>query len=57
MTTEEAYHIGFIDGLKCFAWWKDGEELVGSLNTKLKDAAAVARTQWNYRIPFNTEKK
>lgn len=53
MTPEqEAYKQGFIDGLKCFAWWKDGQEYVGTCGTKLEDAIAVVETQWNYGSSF-----
>jgi len=45
---KDAYKQGFIDGMTCFAWWKDGVEYLGTSGTKLKDAIAVAETQWNY---------
>ena len=51
MTNEEIYHQGFIAGLVCFAWWKDGVEYVGQTQTKLSDAIAVAKTQWSYQPP------
>ena len=38
---EAIYRKGFLDGLKCFAWWKDGTEYVGTSGTKLKKAEAV----------------
>lgn len=35
------YRAGFIDGLSQMAWWKDGEQYVGTSGTRLKD---VVRT-------------
>jgi len=34
---ESDYRQGFIDGLRAFAWWKDGEQYVGSCGTLFKD--------------------
>ena len=50
---EKAYKQGFIDGLVCFAHWKDGTEYIGTCGTTLKSAIAVAETQWNYRTLEN----
>lgn len=36
-STEE-YRRGFIDGLKEYAWWKDGVQYVGSCGTTLEQA-------------------
>lgn len=35
---EAAYRKGFKDGLREFAWWKDGVQYVGSCGKKLNDA-------------------
>ena len=34
------YDDGFVDGVTCFAWWKDGEEYVGTTGHKLKTELA-----------------
>ena len=31
---------GVIEGMTRFAWWRDGEEFVGTCGTRLKDAVA-----------------
>jgi hypothetical protein len=33
-----SYDQGFIDGVRCFAWWKDGVEYVGTTGMTLKEA-------------------
>jgi len=35
---DAGYEAGFLAGLKEYAWWKDGEEQVGSCGTTLKEA-------------------
>ncbi len=45
------YKKGFLDGLKCFAHWNDGEELVGTIGTTLKEAEKKLYTLWNYDPP------
>lgn len=45
---KRAYKQGYIDGLTCFAHWKDGQEYVGTMRTTLKEAIRVCETQWNY---------
>ena len=32
------YKAGILDGLRRYAWWKDGEEQVGTCGTSLKSA-------------------
>jgi len=32
------YHDGYREALRAFAWWKDGEQQVGSTGTTLKQA-------------------
>jgi len=51
MTNGEAYRKGFEDGLKCFAWWKDGVQYVGTCGTTLRDALRQIRTLWGYDPP------
>ena len=33
----QAYNAGYNEGVSQFAWWKDGEQFVGTCGTKLKD--------------------
>ena len=56
-TNQEAYKQGYIDGLTCMAWWKDGVQYVGSCGTTLKEAIAEAEKglPWNYIPPKETE--
>jgi len=35
---ERAYVGGMKDGIELYAWWKDGEQFVGSCGTTLKEA-------------------
>ena len=35
---EGAYLLGANDALELYAWWKDGEQFVGSCGTTLKQA-------------------
>ena len=51
MTTKEIYEQGFRDGLKTFAWWKDGIEEVGTTGTTLKKAQRNLEELWNYNPP------
>ena len=36
--TVDEYKKGFIAGIKCFAWWKDGIQYVGTTGMTLKQA-------------------
>jgi exonuclease VII small subunit len=45
---EEEYRRGFIDGLKCFAFWKDGVQYIGTCGTTLAEAVEQVDFQWNY---------
>jgi hypothetical protein len=51
MNLQDAYKQGFIDGLKCFAWWKDGAEYLGTTGTILKEAISEVEKMWNYDPP------
>lgn len=46
-----AYDQGFIDGLSCFAWWRDGVQYVGTSGTRLQDAVDTRRSLFNYTEP------
>jgi hypothetical protein len=39
---QQAYLDGYIAGLRQYAWWRDGEQQVGSCGTTLKRAIAIA---------------
>jgi hypothetical protein len=41
-----AYLQGYIDGLKEFAWWKDGTQYVGTCGTTLKEAVEKAKREF-----------
>jgi len=36
----EAFAMGVIEGMKRYAWWKDGVEYVGNCGKTLRDAIA-----------------
>lgn len=50
---EEAYRKGFRDGATAFAWWKDGEQQVGTTGKTLRTALEeIDRGDvWNYAPP------
>lgn len=48
---EKIYKEGFIDGIKAYAWWKDGKEEVGTTGTSLKKAIEEVEKTWNYNPP------
>ena len=48
-TAKQIYDKGFVDGLKTFAHWKDGEQYVGTTGTTLKKAIANKEEIFNYR--------
>ncbi|MFH1230046.1 MAG: hypothetical protein V1709_00975 [Planctomycetota bacterium] len=35
------YAQGWINGIKAFAWWKDGEQFVGTSGKKLSDIVVI----------------
>jgi hypothetical protein len=43
-----AYEEGYKAGLEIFAHWKDGEQLVGTTGTTLKQALEDTRKFYNY---------
>ena len=51
------YKQGFIDGLKAFAWWKDGKEVLGTSEIPLKDTIDNVEDVWNYDPAFKDEYK
>ncbi len=44
----DEYKQGFIDGLTCYAWWKDGVQYVGTTGKTLKEAIAEIEKSWNF---------
>lgn len=48
----ETYLRGFVDGLKAFAWWRDGTEYVGETwGITLAKAVDCATTKGNRNMP------
>lgn len=45
---KEFYKKGFEDGLRCFAYWQDGNQLVGTAGTPLKKALETVEDRWNF---------
>lgn len=48
MTDKEIYEQGLIDGITAFAWWKDGDQWVGTGATRLRDTLSDLSSLWNY---------
>lgn len=46
--TKTAYQLGFQDGLRAYAHWQNGVELVGTNGTTLKEALVKVKETWNY---------
>ena len=44
-----AYERGFVDGLACFAFMKDGVTYVGTTGHTLKSAVENRNTLWNFK--------
>jgi len=44
----DEYKQGFIDGLSCYAWWKDGVQYVGTTGKTLKEAIEEVEKSWNF---------
>ena len=40
---KEATFKGYLDGIRQYAWWKDGVQYVGTCGTTLKEALKEAR--------------
>jgi len=47
---QQAYELGFRDGLATYSWMKDGTTWVGTCGTTLKDAQSPTRLtkHWNF---------
>jgi len=57
MTEEEkkAYKLGVGDGLRAFAWWKDGLELLGDGTHTLKEILEDIENLYSYRNEYKNE--
>ncbi len=44
----EIYRLGFRGGLRAYAWWKDGVQMVGSCGATLREAIQRIESTWNY---------
>jgi hypothetical protein len=42
LTLQEAYVAGLCDGIRAYAWWKDGTAYVGTTGKTLREALADA---------------
>lgn len=42
------YDAGFADGLRAYAWWKDGIQYVGTTGERLVEAIGKRRLCWSY---------
>lgn len=47
------YALGYLDGLVAYAWWKDGDQYVGTAGMTLSEAIERATNgeEWNYLPP------
>jgi hypothetical protein len=52
----KVYRQGFIDGIKCFAHWKDGIQEVGTTGKLLKSAIENVEGLWNFDETFKSKK-
>jgi len=41
---------GYVEGLRAFAWWKDGVQYVGTCGTTLKKAIEKAEAEFAPRV-------
>jgi hypothetical protein len=48
-TRSNEFIEGVIEGMRAFAWWKDGVEYVGTTGTTLKEAIAEAKEGMGYK--------
>ena len=44
---QQAWLNGFIAGLREYAWWRDGEQQVGSCGTTLREAIDRAKSEYH----------
>lgn len=48
------YRKGFEDGIRCFAWWKDGVQMVGTCGTTLERALAGVENRHGFNPPASS---
>ena len=48
---KDEYDRGFRDALEAYAWWKDGEQYLGTSGTKLKEVINNINLIFNYSPP------
>lgn len=48
------YHRGFKDGIRCFAWWKDGVQMVGTTGMTLATALEQLEELYGYNPPLTS---
>ena len=51
------YRKGFEDGIRCFAWWKDGVQMVGTCGTTLERALSGIENRHGFSPPAEPVKK
>ena len=47
-----AYKRGFEDGLRAYAYYKDGVQYVGTTGMTLKEAIRDMEDTWNFILPY-----
>lgn len=47
----DEYKKGFIDGLRAFALWKQGREVLGTSEVSLEETIEKVEEVWNYKPP------
>lgn len=55
VSQKKAYDQGFIDGMTCFAHWKDGCQYVGSSGQSLSAATYHRQSLWNYNAKMKVD--
>lgn len=51
----EAFITGFIDGITRYAWWKDGEQQVGTCGWRLKEEVEKVKAEYEGWVKQGTE--
>lgn len=46
-----SYKKGFLDGIRAYAWWKDGRQEVGTTGRLLSTAIEKVEETWSYDPP------
>ncbi len=48
----DIYDRGYVDGLRAFAWWRDGQQFVGTCGMKMTDAILERKESPGYDPPL-----